>query len=525
MTKEKLITLVSSMYSLKKKPFWDLNSKSIEIYIDKKEIPLICDWLFNKLRYHFAGLIVDECEQWELCYLFIGIDEIRYIKVLTTAPLEDSNFKSISIAVHAADWHEREAEDFYGLNFEGHPRLGDFILHDDIWQEGVKPMCASFDKKAALNNRKPKQDWRPRRVFDLQGAFIMPVGPIFSGEAESVHLQLETVGEEIFRAFPRLFFKYRGVEKIAYGKSVKDTILLSERYVGTSAFSQAFAYSLAVEQLSNIEVPKRAQLLRIFFAEIERLRSHIGTIEKICNSTGLVVAANQVAILEEEMLRLSGALCTHRYLFGLTIPGGLSRDFDNISCQKTVENIHKIVTKLSEIEKLLINTSSFLDRLEEVGIITQVEAKSYGLVGPMARGSNYCNDLRKIQPYSGYDQLEFEIPCEIEGDGYARLRVLFAEIKASVKIVDQVVSKLTKGKIFSKGKIKAGIALAGVETPRGATWHWIRIDENERVKRYRLLTPSFTNWHGFHLAVENFAFQDLPIIMATLGLSVAENDR
>jgi len=525
MSAEKFINLISSKYSFKIKPYFDSNSQSIEIYSEKKQVPLICDWLFNKQNYHFAGMIAEENAMWELCYLFVGFGQVRYIKVITTAPFDQNNFKSVSMSVHAADWHEREAEDLFGLNFEDHPRLGDFILHDDVWQEGVKPMCSSFDKEKALVNRKPNSYWRPRRILDLQGAFIMPIGPIFSGEAESVHLQLETIGEEIIRAFPRLFFKYRGVEKIASGKSVGDVILLAERNVGTSAFSHALAYCIAIEQLSDIKVPKRAQMLRIFFAELERIRSHVGAIEAICNSTGLVVAASQVSILEEEMLRLCGELADHRYLFGLTIIGGLSLDCDNSSCKKVVEKVEKTVARLDEIEKLLIDTSSFLDRLEEVGIISEAQAISHGLVGPMARGSNHCNDLRKLQPYLGYDKLEFEIPYETEGDGYARLRVLFAEIKISANIMEQVISKLPQGEVFTKGKIKAGLALAGVETPRGATWHWIRIDENAKVKRYRLLTPSFTNWHGFHLAIENFAFQDLPIIMATLGLSVSENDR
>ncbi len=525
MTKARLMELLLSKWKFKTKPYIDAHSKSMIVQCDKEQVPLVCDWLFNQEKYHFAGLIAQEKKLWELCYLFVGSKEIGYIKIITTSALQDPNFTSVSTLVHATDWHEREAEDLFGINFEGHPRLGDFILHDDIWQEGVKPMSSTFDKKAALNNLKPKLDWQPRRVLDLKGAFIMPIGPVFSGEAESLNIQLETVGEEIIRAFPRLFFKYRGVEKIAVGRRVKDVILLAERNAGTSAFSHALAYSLAIESSSDIKVPKRAQMLRIFFAEMERIRSHISTIEAICNSTGLVVAASQVAILEEEMLRLSGELSVHRYFFGLCVIGGLSKDCDEKSCQKAIGKIKNIILRLDEIKDLLINTSSFLDRLEEVGVINKSEAKTHDLVGPMARGSNYCNDLRKFQPYLGYDKLDFEPSCEIEGDGYARLRVLFDEVKTSAKIMEQVISKMPKGEIFAKGDIKASTALAGVETPRGAAWHWIEIDENERVKRYRMLTPSFTNWHGFHLAIENFAFQDLPIIMATLGQSVAENDR
>jgi len=497
-----------------------------ELRCEPEQVPRICEWLIKQQNYCFGGLIVEEnATQWDLRYLFVGKGDMGYIRVRTGASLEDCRFQSVSMSVHAADWHEREAEDLFGLIFENHPRLGDFILHDDVWQEGVAPMRKNFDPARTLSNRKPKHDWRPRRVVEMPGAFIMSVGPVFSGEAESVHFQLETVGEEIIRAFPRLFFKYRGVEKMAEGRSIDDALLLAERFAGTTAFSHAFAFCMAVEQLCDTEIPERAKVLRVFFAELERLRNHLGTIEGICNSTGLVVSANQVAILEEEALRLTGTLADHRYLFGLTVPGGLSRDFDDRSLQKVVVRACEIVRHTDKIEKLLINTSSFLDRLEEVGIVSEDQARNYGLVGPVARGSGYCNDLRKLQPYAAYAAFEFEMPCECEGDGYARLRILFTELRQSVRMMEQAVENLPEGPIFAPCEVKVGTALAGVETPRGTSWHWIRIDEGGKLKRYRLITPSFTNWHGFHLAAENFAFQDFPIILATFGLSVAENDR
>lgn len=171
-------------------------------------------------------------------------------------------------------------------------------------------------------------------------------------------------------------------------------------------------------------------------------------------------------------------------------------------------------------------SSSFLDRLEEVGIISYRDAFNYCLVGPIARASGIIRDLRKSQPYSGYDAVKFSVPCEQEGDGYARLRILFAESEQSVRIIDQVAEALPSGSAIPQTfEITPGAALGWVEAPRGAAFHWLRIGEDGLVARYRLTTPSFTNWHGFRLAAESFAFQDFPIIMASLGLSVAECDR
>jgi Ni,Fe-hydrogenase III large subunit len=131
-----------------------------------------------------------------------------------------------------------------------------------------------------------------------------------------------------------------------------------------------------------------------------------------------------------------------------------------------------------------------------------------------------------VLPYSGYEKVEFIIPCEQEGDGYARLRVLFGEAEQSVNIIRQVASFLPSGPTVSPSfEVTTGAALGWAESPKGATFHWVRTEEDGRVARYRITPPSFTNWHGFHLAAENFAFQDFPIIMATFGLSNAESDR
>jgi Ni,Fe-hydrogenase III large subunit len=134
-------------------------------------------------------------------------------------------------------------------------------------------------------------------------------------------------------------------------------------------------------------------------------------------------------------------------------------------------------------------------------------------------------DMRRFQPYASYESLQFEIPTESEGDGFARLRVLFREIEQSRGMMRQTLEALPKGAVRADGAVRSGAALGWVEAPRGASLHWVEIDEEARVARYRLTPASFRNWHGFHIATEDFAFQDFPIVLATLGLSVAENDR
>ena len=505
---------------------FDLASATCEVTCARAVLAELCGHLFLEWNFSFAALVVEEGpDEWRLRYCYYGEREAGWVHVLTKAPLAERTFPSIVKFVHAADWHEREAEDLFGVKFEGHPRLGDFILHDDAWQEGVEPMRRHFDPHAAMVHRKPAADWRPRRIVQDPGAFVMPIGPKYSGATESVHFLLETVGEDVIRSTPRLFYKWRAIEKLAEGKTVDEVLLLAERFAATTAFAHGLAFCQAVETICHVTIPARAETLRVFLAELERLRQHAGAIQEICESTALVVANSQAGILEEDLLRISCELTGHRYLFGLLAPGGLLCDLSNDACAKALEQSQKVLKHLNALEKGLRVSSSFLDRLEEVGFVALRNANAYGLLGPVARASGFSRDLRRAQPYWGYETFQFDVPVEKEGDGYARLRVLFAEARQSVRIMEQAVAVLPNGSVREPLQLRAGAALGWVEAPRGGAFHWVRLGDNGQIVRYRIVPPSFANWHGFHLAVEKFAFQDFPIILSTFDLSVAENDR
>lgn len=487
----------------------------------------LCKFLFWDAACSFGGLIVEEePAEWHLQYLFLR-PGAGWITVTLRAPLQNPVLPSITPAVHAADWYEREAEDLFGLQFEEHPRLGDFILHDQVWQEGIAPMRRAFSQLQPHFERRPNAEWRPTLVVKDPGAFAMPVGPVYEGGlGESVHFLLETVGEDVIRAVPRLFYKYRAVEKIAEGKSVSDGLLLAERFAAKSAFAHSLAYCQAIERAAQVDVPVRAKQLRVALAELERLRHHTGTIQAICQSTALSVSEAHAAMVEEQLLRASCQFSGHRYLFGLNTPGGLRRDFEAPACLMLLDAVDEAVRHLGELEQRLRLTSSFLDRLEDAGVVSAEAARDLDLVGPIGRASGLANDLRRTCPYTGYESYSFEIASEPDGDGFARLRVLFFEAQQSAALIQQAIKALHPGAVCApESHISPGNAMGWAEAPIGATLHWLRLDENGRIERYRILSPSFRNWLGLHVAVEDFAFQDFPIILATFGLSAAECDR
>jgi Ni,Fe-hydrogenase III large subunit/Ni,Fe-hydrogenase III component G len=493
----------------------------------------ICDWLAGERGFAFATLVVDETTDeagrpaWSLLYVFLKDAALPRVEIELLAGERDPVIPSLCGLANgpSVDWHEREVEDLFGISFDGHPRLGEFILHED-WPEGTAPMRRAFDPQHRREERQSAALWQPPTVVEATGAFAMPVGPVFSDFAESAHFLLETVGEDVIRTIPRLFYKYRGVEKIAEGKSVDEALLLAERFSGNAAFAHGLAFCQAVEAICGVAPPPRAVVLRTIFAELERLRHHAATITGICNSTALAVATAQAALIEESLLRLSGEVARHRYLFGVLRPGGLAVDLGDPACRRVASATAELAARLDDLQRMLTYSSSFLDRLEEVGIVSQAQALSYGLVGPIARASGLFRDIRRLLPYAAYANAAFDVPVETEGDGYARLRVFFEEAAQSAALIARLAAAPPAGPVAGVAVTgRAGAALSAVEAPSGAAFHWLRLDERGLVARYRVTPPAFPNWHGFHLAAENFAFQDFPIILASFGLSNAECDR
>jgi len=475
--------------------------------------------------WRLATIAVTDAELPELRYVFCGPRSAGWQQlVLRPAGATDAanrRVPSLAPSNVAADWLEREIEDLFAIDFVGHPLLGDFVLHDNRWAEGVGPMRPG----ARIREARVERAWQPRRVLREEGAFVMPVGPVYAGEAESALFLLETVGEDVVRTVPRLFYKYRGVEKLAQGRSVQDALLLVERANGTSAFAHAWTYCMAAEEILGVRAPARAERLRAVFAELERVRRHVAAIRAIVDSTALWVGAARLLELEERLLRACGAAGGHRYLFGLATVGGLQRDVDDSTLLAVANDASDVGKHVVATVEQLAHTSSFLDRIQRVGILTQAQAEQFGAVGPFARASGAVFDLRCEQPYGAYATFQPVVPSADEGDGYARLRVLAQEIRSSLALIAELTREIPTGPVRTAWSARSGEALGWAEAPGGASVQLLRLDDEARCIDLRFTPPSFRNWQNFRWVTEDFAFQDFPIILATCGLCVAENDR
>ena len=438
---------------------------------------------------------------------------------------EPADYPALTPELPAAGWYERELWDELGIEPKGHPALVRLRLPAD-WPRDAHPLERDFRWREPVP-AVGKPDY-PKLAPAPDGVVDYPLGPVRSGVVESVHYTLRTVGEELvdLRLLP--FHKHRGAEKLAEGLPIAQLPLVAERISGTSAFAHSLALCQALEAAAGVTAPPRARALRTLLAELERTYNHLGYHADLCQATGLVVGQAQFDILRERLLRLNATLAGHRYLFGMNVPGGLARDLNAGMLAATARAVSALRHELGTLEPMLLNSSSHLDRLEGTGILRPEDAWAYGAVGPTGRASGVERDLRRDHPYAAYGEVDFAVPVYETGDALARARVRLAELRESLRIIEQILDRTPGGTIrVPLPELTAGATgLGWVESPRGEGFHWILVGEDGTLSRYRVRTASFANAQVFPLAVPGHnILTDFPIIEQSFALSIAGCDR
>lgn len=499
----------------------------VYLHIRADSVSPICALIYRKWKGRLAGLFAEDARPGEdafhLFHVF-ALDAVHGFVILRASiPAAQPQFTSLTNAIPAVNWQEREVQDMFGLRLIGHPNPRRCALHDD-WPK-VFPLRKDFDLHTTLP---PFEGERHHfRKVEGEGVFQVPVGPVHAGIIEPGHFLFSVAGEPVLYLQLRLFYTHKGTEKLLEHLPVQKGLIVAESISGDSSFAHATAFCHAVERASNVEAPVRARSIRSICLELERIYNHIADIGAIATDVAFAVANAHAMRLKERVLRLNEELTGNRLLRGMAALGGVRRDWNQEQLQKLSDTLHALQPEFESLVALIHASSSTRDRLESTGVLTPKTASDLGITGIAGRASGFDHDLRRDFPHAAYTGLTINVPVFTAGDVLHRMKVRIAEVRESLRIIAELVSKLPSGPVRAAMPPLPPdqVALGYVEGWRGEIFHWIHTGPDERLLRCKIKDPSLQNWPALSEAILGNIVPDFPVINKSFNLSYSGNDR
>lgn len=397
--------------------------------------------------------------------------------------------------------------------------------------------------------------FNPNQQLSSIKNFAMNFGPQHPAAHGVLRLILELDGEVVKRADPHIGLLHRGTEKLIEYKNYIQALPYFDRLDYVSMMAQEHAYSLAVESLFNIKVPKRAQYIRVIFSEITRILNHLLALTTHALDVGALTpflwGFEERERLMEFYERVSGARMHAAYIR----PGGLSQDLPLGFCDDLFLFCKQFSSRLDEIEDLLSENRIWKNRLVDVGVVNFNDALDFGFSGVMLRGSGVRWDLRSNFPYECYNELSFNIPTSERGDCYARYLIRMREMRESLSLIVQSLNQMPADglikvdnfkivppsrarmkffmeslihhfKLFSEGMVvPAGQTYAAVEAPKGEFGIFLVSDGSNKPYRCRVRAPGFFHLQALDAMSRNHMIADVVTIIGTQDIVFGEIDR
>jgi NADH-quinone oxidoreductase subunit D len=383
---------------------------------------------------------------------------------------------------------------------------------------------------------------------------LLNMGPQHPSTHGVLRLLLELDGETVLNCIPDIGFLHTGIEKNMESKTYQKAEVMSDRIDYMNNTGNNLVYCLAIEKLCELDVPPRAQAVRVILVELQRIASHLVWL----GTHALDLAAMSVFLYcfrEREMILDILEMCGgQRMMTTYFRPGGLWRDVP-VEFEAAVRQFIEIFPKrIQEYEALLSKNPLFLERTRGIGYLSLEDALKWGITGPTLRAAGLANDLRKTQPYCGYEQYDFEVPTHTDSDTYARYLLRMDEMRQSLRIVQQALDKLPYGPVRSNNRkyvppprselstsMEAvihhfklwtegftppkGSVYMAVESPRGELAVFLESDGGPKPYRIHWRTPSFANLQVLPLLAKGVFVADLVAIIGTIDIVLGDVDR
>jgi NADH-quinone oxidoreductase subunit D len=362
-----------------------------------------------------------------------------------------------------------------------------------------------------------------------EGDLIINVGPQHPATHGVLHLVITINGETIKKVEPHLGYIHRSIEKMCESLSYRQFIYVTSRMDYLSAHINNHACALCVEKGLQVEIPKRAQVIRVLMDELTRIASHELWWGAMAMDLGAFTPFFHAFRERESINDIMEETCGARLTMNYMVPGGVMADLHPNFQKRVKDFLGEYKLKINEYAELVTGNVIFQNRMKGVGYLTAEDAISYGCTGPTARGSGVSCDIRKLYPYEVYDKLEFDEVLETEGDSFARYMVRMREMNQSIQIIEQLIDNIPEGDFQAKTKavikLPKGEFYSRVETARGELGVYLVSEGGTTPYRIKFRSPGFSNLSALDQMARGHLLGDLVAMMGTLDLVIPDIDR
>lgn len=360
--------------------------------------------------------------------------------------------------------------------------------------------------------------------------YQIPIGPIHPALKEPVMFEFEVDGERIVNVNVRLGHVHRGIEWAGTRRNPIQILYLAERICGICSYCHPMSFALAVEHAANIQVPERADYLRVIHAELERICSHTFWAGVAAHEIGFDTVLFLTWQIREKGMDLTEFLTGNRVTKGITMIGGVRRDITAEMIPKIKETLQYFKDNVEKLRHIILDDKTFKLRCQNCGVLTKEDALRLCAVGPTARASGVKKDVRLDQPYFAFGDLDFDyttpdiLTGEINGDVYDRIIVRLLEVKQSIDLIEQCLDHMPAGDIVAEPKIEKllatlkkinGEGIGRMEAPRGEVFHYVKLTGNDAPYCWKVRAPTYNNILPWIPMLMGQQIADIPIVAAS----------
>jgi NADH-quinone oxidoreductase subunit D len=358
---------------------------------------------------------------------------------------------------------------------------------------------------------------------------ILNVGPQHPATHGVFRLLATIDGERLIEAEPVIGYMHRGYEKLVEARDYRQITNLVSRMDWLSGINNELPLALVTEKLMELEVPPRAQYLRVIMCEMNRILNHLMFFASFGAELGAITPTFYAFREREDIQFVMESTTGGRMHFGFFRPGGLKEDVPKGFYAAALKGVRQVIDRLPDYENLLIGNEIFKQRTVDVGVLPKEVAYNYGVSGPIARGSDIDFDVRKDEPYLVYDQFDFDVHSAPNGDCFDRFWVLVHEVVESAKIVEQAIEGIPSGPILGKVprviQIPPGEAYVRTENPLGELGYYLVSDGDRKPYRLKIRTPSYNNVSALPPVLRGTLVSDMIAVLGSFFFVLGDIDR